>query len=59
MLKPNQRNIKGDNEMATKKTEPIADKLSVYETALKLIAQGDAMNKNDYSIQIAQKALQE
>lgn len=38
---------------------PVASQLSVYETALKLIAEGDAMNKNDYSIQIAIKALAE
>lgn len=43
--------------MATKK--PADDKLTKFETALKLIANGDAMTKNDYSIQIAQKALEE
>ena len=56
--------------MATKKTisdsvpvapeiPPVASQLSKFETALKLIAEGDAMNKNDYSIQIAIKALEE
>ena len=38
---------------------PVASQLSKFETALKLIAKGDAMNKNDYSIQIAIKALAE
>ena len=42
--------------MATKK--PADDKLTKFETALKLIANGDAMTKNDY-IQNAQKALEE
>ena len=38
---------------------PVRSQLSKFETALKLIAEGDAMNKNDYSIQIAIKALAE
>lgn len=54
--------------MATKKTisdsspvaqndSPVAPDLSKFETALREIANGDAMTKNDYSIQIARKAL--
>ena len=35
------------------------DKLAKFETALKEIAEGDALCKNDVSIQIAKKALEE
>lgn len=36
-----------------------ADKLALFETALKEIAAGNAMDKYDLAIQIATKALQE
>lgn len=48
-----------DSPVASKTSPAVEGKLSVYETALKRIAEGDAMNKNDYSIQIAIKALAE
>ena len=36
---------------------PVGSQLSKFETALRDIANGNAMDKNDISIQIAQKAL--
>lgn len=37
---------------------PVASQLSKFETALRDIAAGNAMDKNDLSIQIAIKALE-
>ena len=48
-----------DSPVASKTYPAVEGKLSVYETALKLIAEGNAMDKNDLSIQIAIKALSE
>jgi len=46
--------------MATKKVEQsTTDKLAVFETALREIARGNAMDKYDLAIQIAEKALKE
>jgi hypothetical protein len=45
--------------MAKKAEQPTNDKLAVFEAALKEISKGNAMDKYDLAIQIAEKALKE